>query len=217
MTRVNIGIEPSELCDQHLTAEAYKEIPRLFKYDGRVIKNAPPNFKLGKGHMLFCAQFLSTIYDRYNALIEEIYFRGFKSNYGFRENTSDDVMPQCEIDRARPLLIDRINERIEISMVRMPKWTNRKRPDWVHIPDRLENGMFGPVLENHVTNTYKDKCGLTILIDSAVNGFKIWWADGAVQSKLNDATQEQNLKDAIEYVESKVGELSGVHENRVEQ
>lgn len=57
MTRINIGINPKQLTDQHLLAEA-REIKRICnRFKQRLEKNKfddiPEKFCLGKGHELF--------------------------------------------------------------------------------------------------------------------------------------------------------------------
>lgn len=128
MTRVNVGIEPEELCDQHLLAE-YRELPRCFgTRDNAKLKG----FRLGTGHQLWCAQFQRSLAFRQTRLCEEMLFRGFTVNY---MATGRDLPPdgrawtKADEQAARPLLIERIIERLA-EMKRTPTWTKRKRPEW---------------------------------------------------------------------------------------
>jgi deoxyribonuclease (pyrimidine dimer) len=78
MTRINIGIPPKKLSDQHLLAE-HREIKRLVNWDKKSIIN---KFTLGKGHVLFFSDKHLYIYNRYCELYDECLKRGFKvTNY----------------------------------------------------------------------------------------------------------------------------------------
>ena len=129
MTRINVGIEPSELCDQHLQAE-YRELPRLFN---KVSKNkAPIRFKLGKGHNLWCQERQGLLHDRYIAIIKEKEYRGFKSKYQSPPpETKNGKRPsEAELKRARSILLERIRERMDSMWdssdpKNWPRWTKR--------------------------------------------------------------------------------------------
>jgi hypothetical protein len=104
MTRINIGIEPHELCDKHLLAE-YRELPRI--WNQRLVSKAPPHFKLGPGHVLWCAQYPRTIADQFSALVAEMLFRGWSPSFltpPAHAAASPVRAPEQEIARARPLL-----------------------------------------------------------------------------------------------------------------
>ena len=128
MTRINVGIDPKHLCDQHLIAE-YRELPRLF---GKTSKNpAPSQFTLGKGHVLWCQQYQLSLEHRQARIIAECKFRNIRIAFA--------KIPSCarnqdtwnhfdELD-ARKLLIPRICDRLR-TMKREPKWTVRDMPDW---------------------------------------------------------------------------------------
>jgi deoxyribonuclease (pyrimidine dimer) len=84
MTRINVGIPPSELTDKHLIAEA-REIKRIpncvakgrFKLDGQ-----PKQFKLGTGHVKFFYDKLGYLLKRYEQLYLECIKRKFNvQNY----------------------------------------------------------------------------------------------------------------------------------------
>ncbi len=127
MTRINIGVHPSELCDQMLLAEI-RELPRCFRYrtDG-----GPEQFTLGKGHVLWCARYPGSLERRWESLLGEAQDRGFSVDWSRwmlvsgleREWSRDDE------SLARPLLIARIRERLS-QMKRTPRWTNRTPPEW---------------------------------------------------------------------------------------
>jgi deoxyribonuclease (pyrimidine dimer) len=77
MVRINL-IEPKRLADQHLIAE-YDEILMLFGYVRRYpkLKEMPPNYTLGKGHMLFFKNKLLYLKKRHELLRNEMRKRGF--------------------------------------------------------------------------------------------------------------------------------------------
>jgi deoxyribonuclease (pyrimidine dimer) len=122
MTRINVGVEPSELCDQHLLAE-YRELPRLWNFES---KSAPPErFCLGKGHVLWCSQYPGMLHDRYSALVEEMHYRGFHVSYPFPPpgHGAGNRPSQAEIQRARALVLARIQERL--TKMKRPRYTRR--------------------------------------------------------------------------------------------
>lgn len=84
MTRINVGIHPKYLVDQHLIAEI-KEIPQLLGQLTRSLAcgtatNLPTRFTLGKGHVKFFYNKLSYLDNRFNVLREEANKRGFNIN-----------------------------------------------------------------------------------------------------------------------------------------
>ena len=126
MTRVNVGIHPIELCDQHLVAE-YRELPRCFS----TRTNAGlKGFRLGKGHQLWCAQYQLSCARRQAALCDEMRRRGFTVNYPMTwQDFPKGALAWSPADEsaARPLLIARIRERL--SSMR-PTWTGCTQPAW---------------------------------------------------------------------------------------
>lgn len=80
MTRINVGINPRNLSDKHLLAE-HREIKRipnhLRKYGLKCLSNAPKQFTLGKGHVLFFIDKGRYTYRRYQRIYEECIKRGF--------------------------------------------------------------------------------------------------------------------------------------------
>ena len=124
MTRINVGVRASELCDQHLVAE-YRELPRLW---GMTSKTTPPtSFKLGRGHVLWCAQYQGMLHDRYVALVAEMHARGMRTTYPRppAEAAAGRRPAAHELTAARVLVLERIEERLR-TMRRPPRWT---RPD----------------------------------------------------------------------------------------
>ena len=127
MTRVNVGIPPSELCDQMLLAEA-RELPRCLRYRSDH-PDAPSMFVLGTGHVLWCAQYQASLIQRISALTSESAHRGFHLTVypalmgtGRRWSDTDEA-------RAVPLLRERIILRLR-EMRRVPRWTGREVPAW---------------------------------------------------------------------------------------
>ena len=79
MTRINVGVEPSELTDRHLLAEhrEIKRIPNMVKA-GRVrMDGIPDTFTLGKGHVKFFYDKLAFLRNRYSRIYAECVSRGF--------------------------------------------------------------------------------------------------------------------------------------------
>lgn len=121
MTRINVGIDPGELCDQHLVAE-YRELPRLWKF---VPKSKPPNeFKLGTGHVLWCHKYPGMLYDRYNNIVVEMINRGFTVNFPSAPDWAKDGLrpTDLEIQKARVLLLERISDKLKKMK---PKWSRK--------------------------------------------------------------------------------------------
>lgn len=137
VTRVNVGISVAELCDQHLIAE-YKELPRC--YGVRVKRSAPKLFKLGAGHVAWCAQYQHSLWNRHRELVAEMMHRGFKPesitldqpDLGKRLELGWRSWTEHQATLARPLLQERIVQRLA-TMKREPKWTKRTRPDWAKL------------------------------------------------------------------------------------
>jgi len=86
MTRINL-VPPKELSRQHLLAE-YRELPRVFSLARKRISfdqirhpwhyGVPPQFTLGRGHMLFFTGRLLFLLVRYQSLIDEMRRREYK-------------------------------------------------------------------------------------------------------------------------------------------
>jgi deoxyribonuclease (pyrimidine dimer) len=79
MTRINV-VPVSELSDQHLLAE-YHELPRCIKQPINIDEDVPTSYKLGKGHMKWAKMHSLWLTYRYDQLIKEMKYRGFKPNY----------------------------------------------------------------------------------------------------------------------------------------
>lgn len=83
MTRINC-VPVDELSGPHLVAE-YRELPRVFalaeKAAARGAFSQPPNYTLGKGHVLFFYTRLGYLARRHAELIEEMKRRGYKPSF----------------------------------------------------------------------------------------------------------------------------------------
>ena len=134
MTRINAGIEPLELIDQHLIAELH-ELPRIFTLvQNRIDKDSlgsvdiPPSFRLGSGHVTFFYNKLLYLKKRHDALRAE-YTRRFEKEWPFVATRA--VIPTLSYTwndwtaRAedRELLLERINERIS-NMKTTPRYAS---------------------------------------------------------------------------------------------
>lgn len=118
MTRINCGINPSDLTDKHLIAEhrEIKRIPNLIS-KGKYNKNKiPERFTLGTGHVRFFYDKLGYLLKRYRQLYKECKARGFNiQNYESAWNSipkelMNDYFP-TESDRE--LVRKRISERLK--------------------------------------------------------------------------------------------------------
>ena len=84
MTRINVGIPPAELVNQHLIAEhrEIKRIPNCIAKGKYNMEGIPDKFKLGIGHVKFFYNKLLYLKNRYISLYNECIKRGFNvQNY----------------------------------------------------------------------------------------------------------------------------------------
>lgn len=139
MTRINAGIDPSELCDQHLVAE-YRELPRIRSLAlARATKHGgawgprPETFTLGGGHVAYFLPFGRWLCQRWYALRDEMRTRGMDPALDWRPYPWMDINWQPNEACARPLLQARILARLS-TMRRRPNWTNRQPPAWITTP-----------------------------------------------------------------------------------
>ena len=113
MTRINVGIPPSELTDKHLLAEhrEIKRIPNCIAKGKYNMDGIPKRFKLGKGHVKFFYDKLEYLFTRYCKLYLECKRRGFNvQNY----SKAWDDLPDELLNYYEPTLEDRliVQERI---------------------------------------------------------------------------------------------------------
>lgn len=124
MTRINFGIPPEKLTDQHLLAEI-RELPRIPRAvkkrldEGEEVKTIYGPFRLGPGHVTWFNDKLRYLRDRYYSLVREARRRRFHLNcdmtlfedlkktkyYGGQYPTVHDIQ----------LITDRISQRIRES------------------------------------------------------------------------------------------------------
>lgn len=84
MTRINGGIDPKKLTDQHLLAE-YNEMGMVYNSLDRTLKSkngfdpskVPEKYTLNSGHVYFHYNKLLYLQKRYDALKQELIKRGF--------------------------------------------------------------------------------------------------------------------------------------------
>lgn len=81
MTRINVGIPVKDLSNAHLNAE-HREIKRipnhLRKHGIDCLRNAPKEFTLGSGHVLFLIARGKYTYERYRQIYAECLRRGIQ-------------------------------------------------------------------------------------------------------------------------------------------
>lgn len=133
MTRLN-QVPVEEMSDQNLFAEGH-EIPRMVKMKVD-ISDAPDRYCLGKGHVKWGAKHALFVIKRYDAILKEMKYRGFKPNY-----TTEDLLKYA-IEHNKSLLDYEPDENdIKISRDRIIerykkkpdwwRWTKREKPDYL--------------------------------------------------------------------------------------
>jgi deoxyribonuclease (pyrimidine dimer) len=118
MTRINVGVQPQELCDAHLLAEMREmlRVPNKVK-SGRYRLDIPlpSKFTLGSGHERFFIDKLQYLHKRYLSLREDALNRGFNCQ---DFSTSFENLPKElyndyeERVEDRDTILERINERL---------------------------------------------------------------------------------------------------------
>lgn len=118
MTRINLGVHPQELPDKLLLAEhrEIKRIPNLIKSGKAQIVDIPTHFTLGKGHVKYFYDKMTSLGDRYLSILRECRVRKFKVEdyYGSfigLPSESYRLISRAEIARARPIVVERIREK----------------------------------------------------------------------------------------------------------
>jgi hypothetical protein len=138
MTRINVGIPPHELSDQHLLGE-HHELPRMVAFAHlRANRNTIPSdllaFCLNTGHMVSCVRYGEYLAFRHQQLVAEMQWRGFEPGRPAVQvsdfpRAARHTPAQHWLDAAVPLSRARIIERLR-TMKRTPVWTKRQRPAW---------------------------------------------------------------------------------------
>ena len=116
MTRINVGIQPVELNNQHLIAEhrEIKRIPNCIAKGKYNMEGIPDKFKLGIGHVKFFYNKLLYLKNRYISLYNECIKRGFNvQNYiSAWDNVPEELMNDYVVEENDIEIIkQRINER----------------------------------------------------------------------------------------------------------
>jgi len=116
MTRINVGIPPAELINQHLIAEhrEIKRIPNCIAKGKYNMDGIPDKFKLGTGHVKFFYNKLLYLKNRYISLYNECIKRGFNvQNYiSAWDNVPQELMNDYTVEENDITIIkQRINER----------------------------------------------------------------------------------------------------------
>lgn len=120
MTRVNAGVDPSELHRLHLIAE-YREIPMVpasIKRSLRtrkitdILKDVPSAFTLNKGHVMFFANKILYLQTRYHRVQQEMIARGYFVDI-LRDPGFTGLPDECygsweETPEARAIVLERI-------------------------------------------------------------------------------------------------------------
>lgn len=111
MTRINV-INPNELNDKMLISE-YRELPRISKA-ARHAPEAPKEYKLGKGHVLFFYDKGAWLKRRFEEeLVPEMQRRGFITNYTtYRPHPQGLNKDWTPTEEAKDINRERINERL---------------------------------------------------------------------------------------------------------
>ena len=92
--RVNVGVDPKTLTDEHLIAEA-RELIMLPYFCNKCketgsMKNIPEKFTLGQGHILFFTNKVKYVCDRYLKILDECKNRNINM-----VNKSNKFVPLC--------------------------------------------------------------------------------------------------------------------------
>ena len=117
MTRINVGIPPAELVNQHLIAEhrEIKRIPNCIAKGRYNMDGIPNRFKLGTGHVKFFYNKLLYLKKRYVRIYEECIERGFNvQNFIEAWNDIPEELMNVYNVKANDIRIirERINERL---------------------------------------------------------------------------------------------------------
>lgn len=117
MTRINVGIKPTELVRQHLLAEhrEIKRIPNVIKSGRYNMKGQPAEFTLGTGHVKFFYDKIGYLKKRYNQLHQECIKRGYNvTDYSesFEDIPNELMNDYRPTKRDRKILQERINEKL---------------------------------------------------------------------------------------------------------
>lgn len=132
MTRINAGIKPSQLIDQHLLAE-YRELPRVLTLALKAANNKPipSEFTLGTGHVRFFYNKLMYLNLRYLSIVTELQQRNVQLDNDILYNvlssfldasSRGDLYNDYDDTICRPLLVRRIDSVICNRMKGVPRY-----------------------------------------------------------------------------------------------
>jgi len=120
MTRINVGIPPADLVNQHLIAEhrEIKRIPNCIAKGKYNMEGIPDKFKLGTGHVKFFYNKLLYLKNRYISLYNECIKRGFNvQNYiNAWDNVPNELMNNYKVEENDIKIIkQRIKEKLAVT------------------------------------------------------------------------------------------------------
>jgi len=150
MARVNVGIDPKYLADQHLIAESVEIIMitgGLKKNNFKIKSAIPPFFKMGKGHINFFKNKIVYLKRRLDEVNKEMDNRGFKNS----TNIDLDEYPEDLLNDWEPSKIDseiirrRVVERL-ITRIKGKPGSKFYRYNRVLIGDKID--IFANELNN---------------------------------------------------------------------
>ena len=118
MTRINVGVDPSELNTKMLIAEhrEIKRIPNCIKSGRYSMENQPKSFTLGIGHVKFFYDKILYLRNRYKRIHSECVRRGFDvQNFGDSfANIPERLMNDyIETESDRKMILERIALRLK--------------------------------------------------------------------------------------------------------
>lgn len=137
MSRINLGIDPKNLTNEHLLSE-HREIKRIcdvyrkIKESNRKV-NIPNNFCLGKGHIMFFVYKPETTYYRFIQIHNECLNRNFivedyKKNWDVYNTTLD-----------KNKIIENTKEGIELLKLRIKeRLLNSKKKYWHYNKEKID-------------------------------------------------------------------------------
>jgi len=153
MARVNVGLQPKYLTDQHLVAESVEITMitgglRLHKY--AIKGEIPKSFPMGKGHINFFKNKLVYLNKRLNEVNKEMLRRGFKPGTSidlneFPKNLHNDWMPTM-VD-SMPLRV-RVADRL-LHPKNGKEGKNYHRYEGVVVGERIES-FYKNILESEL-------------------------------------------------------------------
>jgi deoxyribonuclease (pyrimidine dimer) len=126
MTRINIGVPPRTLTNQHLMAEhrEMKRIPNVVGKGRYNLKNVPPQFTLGKGHVSFFYDKLGYLKERYIEVYNECRSRGLnvQSYLSSWDNIPPELMNSYKpTQRDIDIVTERIKDRLANPLAKQKK------------------------------------------------------------------------------------------------